>query len=43
MGVTVVIASHDPNVRQAADRIYELRDGQLVPSSGENERPAGGA
>jgi ABC-type lipoprotein export system ATPase subunit len=29
-GITVVIASHDPNVRQAADQVYELRDGQLV-------------
>ena len=32
MGITVLIASHDPQVRQAADRIYELRDGQLVGS-----------
>lgn len=29
-GITIVIASHDVNVRQAADRVYELRDGQLV-------------
>jgi ABC-type lipoprotein export system ATPase subunit len=29
-GITVVIASHDPNVRQAADWVYELRDGGLV-------------
>ena len=29
-GVTVVIASHDPNVHEAADRIFELRDGRLV-------------
>jgi peptide/nickel transport system ATP-binding protein len=28
--ITVVIASHDVYVRQAADRVYELRDGQLV-------------
>jgi len=28
-GITVVIASHDPNIHQAADRVYELRDGQL--------------
>jgi putative ABC transport system ATP-binding protein len=28
-GVTVLVASHDPNVRQAADGVYELRDGQL--------------
>jgi peptide/nickel transport system ATP-binding protein len=31
-GITIVIASHDPNVRQAADRVYELRDGQLAGS-----------
>ena len=29
-GITVVIASHDVNVRQAADRVYELREGRLV-------------
>jgi peptide/nickel transport system ATP-binding protein len=29
-GVTVVIASHDPNVHEAADWIFELRDGRLV-------------
>jgi peptide/nickel transport system ATP-binding protein len=29
-GVTVVIASHDPNIHEAADWIFELRDGQLV-------------
>jgi len=29
-GVTVVVASHDPNVHEAADCIFELRDGQLV-------------
>lgn len=29
-GITIIIASHDPNVWQAADLIYELRDGQLV-------------
>ncbi len=29
-GVTVVIASHDPNVHEAADTVFELRDGQLV-------------
>jgi len=31
-GITVAIASHDPHVRQAADRVYELRDGELVGS-----------
>jgi peptide/nickel transport system ATP-binding protein len=29
-GVTVVVASHDPKVEEAADWIYELRDGHLV-------------
>ena len=29
-GVTVVIASHDPNVHENADRIIELKDGRLV-------------
>jgi putative ABC transport system ATP-binding protein len=29
-GVTVVVASHDPNVHEAAGRIYELKDGRLV-------------
>jgi putative ABC transport system ATP-binding protein len=28
-GVTVVVASHDPNVHEAADLIYELKDGRL--------------
>jgi peptide/nickel transport system ATP-binding protein len=29
-GVTVVVASHDPNVHEAADWVFELRDGKLV-------------
>jgi peptide/nickel transport system ATP-binding protein len=29
-GVTVVVASHDPNVHEAADCIFELKDGRLV-------------
>jgi peptide/nickel transport system ATP-binding protein len=28
--VTVVVASHDPNVHEAADWIFELQDGRLV-------------
>ncbi len=28
--VTVVVASHDPNVHEAAGWIFELRDGRLV-------------
>jgi peptide/nickel transport system ATP-binding protein len=41
-GVTVIVASHDPQVMHAADLIYELRDGQLVragpPPRGHEER-----
>jgi putative ABC transport system ATP-binding protein len=29
-GVTVVVASHDPNVHEAADWVFELRDGWLT-------------
>jgi peptide/nickel transport system ATP-binding protein len=29
-GVTVVIASHDPKVEEAADFVFQLRDGRLV-------------
>jgi hypothetical protein len=29
-GVTVVIASHDPNVHETADWLFELRDGRLI-------------
>jgi len=29
-GVTVVVASHDPNVHEAADHAFELHDGRLV-------------
>ncbi len=29
-GVTVLIASHDPNVHEVADWLFELRDGRLV-------------
>jgi putative ABC transport system ATP-binding protein len=28
-GITVIVASHDPNVHQAVDWIYELKDGRL--------------
>jgi ABC-type lipoprotein export system ATPase subunit len=30
LGITVIIASHDPKVEEAADCVYELRDGALV-------------
>jgi peptide/nickel transport system ATP-binding protein len=36
-GITVVIASHDPKVRQAADWVYELQAGQLAGT----HQPAG--
>jgi putative ABC transport system ATP-binding protein len=29
-GLTLVMVSHDPTVREFADTIYELRDGQLI-------------
>jgi ABC-type lipoprotein export system ATPase subunit len=29
-GLTLVTVSHDPTVREFADTIYELRDGQIV-------------
>jgi putative ABC transport system ATP-binding protein len=38
IGVTVVVASHDPNVHEAADWLFELRDGQLVGSSNRQRR-----
>jgi len=28
-GVTVVVASHAPNVHEAAERVFELKDGRL--------------
>jgi peptide/nickel transport system ATP-binding protein len=31
-GITVIIASHDPKVEEAADCVYELLDGKLVTS-----------
>jgi putative ABC transport system ATP-binding protein len=33
-GVTVVVASHDPNVHEAADWLFELKDGRLVGAVG---------
>jgi putative ABC transport system ATP-binding protein len=29
-GITLVIVSHDPQVRAEADMVHELRDGRLV-------------
>ncbi|MBN1583552.1 MAG: hypothetical protein JXA89_22780 [Anaerolineae bacterium] len=28
--ITVIVASHDPKVEEAADCVYELRDGLLL-------------
>jgi peptide/nickel transport system ATP-binding protein len=39
-GVTVVVASHDPNVHEAADWIFELRDGRLVGSADQRGQAA---
>jgi ABC-type lipoprotein export system ATPase subunit len=36
-GVTLVMVSHDATVREFADKIYELRDGQIV---GNGAQPA---
>jgi peptide/nickel transport system ATP-binding protein len=38
-GVTVVVASHDPNVHEAADYVFELRDGRLVGSVDQRGQP----
>ena len=38
-GVTVVVASHDANVHEAADYIFELRDGRLVGSVDQRGQP----
>jgi putative ABC transport system ATP-binding protein len=29
LGITVIIASHDPNVREAANLVFDLRDGLI--------------
>jgi ABC-type lipoprotein export system ATPase subunit len=39
-GVTLVIVTHDPTVREFADQIYELRDGQIASSG---PQPVAGA
>lgn len=40
-GVTVVIASHDPKVEEAVDRVYVLEDGQLVETREQGVETAG--
>ncbi len=36
-GLTVIVASHDPNVHKAADRVYELLDGRLVDEASDHK------
>ncbi len=36
-GITLVIVSHDPQVRQEADVIHEMRDGRLIGSKVQRE------
>jgi ABC-type lipoprotein export system ATPase subunit len=31
-GITILIASHDPNLIKSTDRVYELSDGRLAAS-----------
>jgi peptide/nickel transport system ATP-binding protein len=37
-GVTVVIASHDPKVEEAADHVFHLRDGRLITEEPTNNK-----
>jgi ABC-type lipoprotein export system ATPase subunit len=39
-GLTLVMVSHDPTVREFADTIYELRDGQVISNEARVEAPA---
>jgi putative ABC transport system ATP-binding protein len=39
-GLTLVMVSHDPTVREFADTIYELRDGQVISNEPRVEVPA---
>jgi putative ABC transport system ATP-binding protein len=43
VGVTVVVASHDANVHEAADWLFELRDGQLVGTVDQRSGPTSAA
>jgi ABC-type lipoprotein export system ATPase subunit len=36
-GLTLVMVSHDPTVREFADTIYELRDGQLMGNEAQTQ------
>ena len=42
-GTTIVMVSHDPGLARRAHRIVYLRDGHLVPSSGETAGTASGS
>ena len=43
-GLTLVMVSHDPTVREFADVIYELRDGQVMgKGDGQRDANAGGS
>lgn len=39
LGTAVLVASHDPQVREIGDRVLELRGGRLVEASGALSRP----
>jgi len=34
LGITVIVASHDPKIEEAADCVYELGDGRLISGDG---------
>jgi ABC-type siderophore export system fused ATPase/permease subunit len=40
-GVTAIVATHDPMLIDLADRVIELRDGQVVDDDGPVGRSAG--
>jgi putative ABC transport system ATP-binding protein len=41
-GVTVILATHSENAARRADRIVELHDGRILPSSTPGRRPGDG-
>ncbi|MET8698611.1 ABC transporter ATP-binding protein [Kitasatospora sp. NPDC004723] len=40
-GVTILVATHDPNLMELADRVVELRDGRIVEDAPAAEAPVG--